>query len=67
MKNCGDLRLNNNQEELLDQLLYGCSFAKTGLRSWYNPFRWIKGKEYRKRIDPRKVYIKDGSAFEVKK
>ena len=42
---------------LSDLLYYGISIHKTMYRKWYNPMRWIKGKEYLIRISPNDFYL----------
>jgi len=39
-----------------DAMIYGSGFIKIGRRKWYNPFRWIKGLIYQKRINPHNIY-----------
>lgn len=49
--------LNFRQETYaaMDAVIYGNSFLKYTDRKWYNPMRYILGKEKVKRLDPRYV------------
>lgn len=57
----------NWEQELfsnLDTQIYGTGYTKCTNRAWYNPLRWLMGKEKVKRLDPHKVLIdpnKDGA------
>ena len=46
-----------NERCLWDLIVYGSSYTKTIVRSWYNPLRWIKGRYYKVRIDPKDIYL----------
>jgi hypothetical protein len=37
---------------LEDCLVFGLSSTKIGMRKWYNPWRWIRGPVYFKRVTP---------------
>ena len=39
-----------------DLIISGHFYTMIGYRKWYNPMRYITGKTYIKRIDPKKVY-----------
>jgi len=36
--------------------LYGTGIIKYGIRKWYNPLRWLFGKQYAKNIPLKKVF-----------
>jgi hypothetical protein len=40
-----------------DLMIYGTCVKIVGIRRWYNPMRWIKGKVFQKRIDPKDMYV----------
>lgn len=35
---------------------YGTGITKTGLRKWYNPLRYIKGRIYTRNVTLREVF-----------
>ena len=37
-------------------VIYGTGILKTGIRKWYNPMRWVKGKIYQKSVTFKKVF-----------
>jgi len=40
----------------LDSMIYGGSFVYIGERKWYNPIRWIFGKQYCKMVSQKDIY-----------
>ena len=44
----------------LDQLIYGTSFQMVIHRRWFNPLRYLLGREKRVYLAPKDVYIKKG-------
>jgi hypothetical protein len=40
-----------------DLVVYGMACEKIKVRSWYNPMRWVKGKYYQCRVNPRDMYL----------
>ena len=49
-----------------DEMLYGTSVKFEGSRKWYSPMRWLFGRRFYKRIDPRKIAIKKFESREPK-
>lgn len=44
-------------ERVFDDLItYGIAAKIVVTRAWYNPMRWLAGKCYQKRIDPKDLY-----------
>jgi len=44
------------EKAIKQSLIYGTGIIKTGIRKWYNPLRYIKGKIYQKAITLREVF-----------
>lgn len=45
-------------QKLIDDLMfYGTCVKIVYARALYNPMRWINGKYYQKRIDPKDMYV----------
>jgi len=40
----------------LNSCVNGTGIIKTGIRKWYNPLRYIKGKRYRKSVKLEDVF-----------
>jgi hypothetical protein len=50
--------MSEQQKKLwFDLMAYGSAAVLEGVRKWYNPMRWIKGKKYTKYIDITKLYL----------
>ncbi len=39
-----------------DALVYGTGIVKCGIRKWWNPVRWFKGKHFRKHVSLEQVF-----------
>lgn len=41
---------------LSSSVKYGTGITKHGVRKWYNPLRWLKGKMYVKNVSLKEVF-----------
>lgn len=48
--------MSDDQKTIKSALAYGTGIIKTGIRKWYNPMRWIKGKVYQKFVSLKEVF-----------
>jgi hypothetical protein len=39
-----------------NMFMYETGIVKVGIRKWYNPLRWFKGKIYKKHVSLRRVF-----------
>ena len=44
------------QKHLQQALMYGAAITKTGIRKWWNPLRYIKGRIYTKAVTLEEVF-----------